>query len=99
MIKKMERRFTIVAISVISLVLFFLVLAVQMISSQVNIRKADVILSSIAEESSDVILGNMGFMDRDSIRTFSVMISKKGNSENFETRVMDFVEEDVAMAM
>lgn len=99
MIKKMERRFTIVAISVISLVLLFLVLAVQLVSNQVNIRKADLILTTIASESSEMIFGNMGTIDMKSLRSFSVTVALEGDEASYEISSNDYVEEDIAMTM
>lgn len=96
MIKQMERRFTIVATVVISLVLLFLVLAVQVVSSRLNVRKADVILGSVVAESSDTIFGNMGDVDMESFRTFSVVMA---NDEAIEIRGLDLVEEDTAESM
>lgn len=102
MIKKMERRFTIVAVSVISLVLLILVLAVQVISSNVNVRKADIILSSMAEENSDMFFArteSIGSLDTETFRSFSVVIPQDGESEAFETSGTGFVEEDFAVSM
>lgn len=99
MLKKMERRFTIVAISVISLVLFLLVLAVQLISAQVNVRKADMILSTMAEENTDIIIGNMGSMDLESLRSFSVAIRSEDDALAHEINGIGFVDEAVASAL
>jgi signal transduction histidine kinase len=102
MIKKMEKRFTIVAISVISLVLLLLVLAVQVISSNINVKKADIILRNIAEKNSDMFFDkseSMGFIDMESIKSFSVVISQDGASEAFVTNGTGFIDEEVAVSM
>ncbi|WP_159434127.1 sensor histidine kinase [Clostridium grantii] len=98
----MEKRFTIVAISVISLVLLLLVLAVQVISSNINVKKADIILRNIAEKNSDMFFDkseSMGFIDMESIKSFSVVISQDGTSEAFVTNGTGFIDKEIALSM